>query len=304
MDLSDDFYRTLLNNFYDGVYFVNKDREITYWNKGAERITGYPSFFVMGKRCMDNILEHVNDEGVLLCTDLCPLVRSMSSGETIESEVFLKHAKGHRVPVLVRISPITNDRGEIVGAVEIFSDNSMLIGTRRKLQKVITESMTDHLTGLANRRLVEIRAIGALAEFQNHGINHGLLFGDIDHFKAINDTYGHNAGDEVLKTVSRTIRANLRGADIAGRWGGEEFAIILYDVRPESLGAVAEKIRCLIEKSSIELDGSVVRVTMSFGASIAEEGDTVETWFGKTDELLYRSKHEGRNRVTVMAQNK
>src|SRR5512138_899186 len=93
------FYKDIIDNLYDGVYFVDRDRRITFWNKGAERITGYSSDRVIGRCCRDNILAHVAEEGTKLCSDLCPLQHAMADGNARESEAFLHHADGHRVPV-------------------------------------------------------------------------------------------------------------------------------------------------------------------------------------------------------------
>jgi PAS domain S-box-containing protein len=118
-DNGEQFYKSILDNMYDGVYFIDLDRRITYWNKGAERITGYGSGEVLGTRCSDNVLMHVDEEGNPLCsTDTCPAVGSMQAAEDCEAEVYLHHKGGHRVPIITRISPLI-DNGDVRGAVEV-----------------------------------------------------------------------------------------------------------------------------------------------------------------------------------------
>ncbi len=97
-----DLYREILDNLYDGVYFVDRERVVNYWNKGAERISGYSAEAMIGHSCSDHLLNHVDADGVSLCQDRCPLAACMSDGLPREAEVFLHHADGHRVPVLVR----------------------------------------------------------------------------------------------------------------------------------------------------------------------------------------------------------
>src|SRR5512138_75759 len=149
------FYKDIIDNLYDGVYFVDRDRTITYWNKGAERITGYPAGQTIGHSCRDNLLNHVTANGVPLCLEHCPLAAVMQDGREREAEVYLHHADGHRVPVIIRGTALRDEAGNIIGAVESFSNNSNLIGTRRKLRDLRYAAMTDPLTGIGNRRLLE-----------------------------------------------------------------------------------------------------------------------------------------------------
>ncbi len=150
MLIPDTFYKDLLDNLSDGVYFVNLQRQITYWNGGAEKITGYNKTNVLGKRCMDNILVHVNGEGVSLCKDLCPIVKTMQENCQQEAEVYLHHKDGYRVPALIRTSPIYGADGTIVGAVESFSDVSKMVMERRRSDALETKVYTDILTGIPN----------------------------------------------------------------------------------------------------------------------------------------------------------
>src|SRR5919109_2754149 len=213
-----DFYKDIIDNLYDGVYFVDRDRVITYWNKGAERITGYSASQTIGRACRENLLNHVTANGTLLCLKNCPLAAVMEDGNDREAEVFLHHADGHRVPVMIRASPIRNRSGEIIGAVESFSNNSNMIDTRSKLRALRREATVDSLTGVGNRKFLEGRLSAVIAEYQNSSSTAGLLFMDVDHFKLVNDTFGHNTGDIVLRMVAKTLRLALRATDTLGRW--------------------------------------------------------------------------------------
>jgi diguanylate cyclase (GGDEF)-like protein len=128
-----------------------------------------------------------------------------------------------------------------------------------------------------------------------------VLFADIDHFKDVNDTYGHDAGDRVLKMVAQTLRHNLRSADVLARWGGEEFLALLHGVDKGVLAATAEKLRILVASSFFEVDGAEVRVTISLGATLLRPDDTPHSVVARADALLYESKAEGRNRYTLAA---
>src|SRR3954469_21301394 len=119
----DTFFKSVLDSIYDGVYFVDPERKITYWNKSAERLTGFVAEEVVGRYCYDNILLHLDCTGKELCTNGCPLQAVLRDGTPREAEVYLRHREGHRVPVAVRVAPLLCDN-RVRGAVEIFSDNT------------------------------------------------------------------------------------------------------------------------------------------------------------------------------------
>ncbi|MBI5584639.1 MAG: GGDEF domain-containing protein [Deltaproteobacteria bacterium] len=292
------FYKDLIDNLYDGVYFVDRDRVITYWNKGAERITGYATHRVLGHSCRDNLLNHVTAEGIPLCNDQCPLAACLEDGQVREAEVFLHHAEGHRLPVLARISPLHDAAGNIQGAVETFSDNSRAMAFRRQLGELRRTTHTDMLTGIANRPCLEGRLRAVTAEFEQRQGSVGLLFIDIDHFKQFNDTYGHDVGDKILRMVAATLRHNLRASDLVGRWGGEEFLALIYEVSSlEDLRAISEKQRTLVAFSSLDLEDQSLTVTISVGATLLLPHDTPESIVHRADTLMYQCKRAGRNRV-------
>jgi diguanylate cyclase (GGDEF)-like protein/PAS domain S-box-containing protein len=299
LDEGGEFFKSLLDNLTDGVYFVDRERRITYWNQGAERITGYESGEVMGRQCHENILMHMDGSGCLLCHGECPLVRTIEGGVIHESEVFLHHKKGHRIPVWVRVSPIKDRAGEIVGAVEVFNDNSAKVAAIKKIEELEDQALLDPLTGLGNRRYAEITLSDRLSDLSRHGWSFGALFIDVDCFKAINDNHGHEVGDMVLKMVAETLLRNTRANDFIGRWGGEEFLAVVVNVNPEKLTQVAERFRRLVGASSMDWQEHRLKVTISVGATMAKADDSSKSLVMRADALMYESKAGGRNRVTI-----
>ena len=297
--MNDNFYKKLIDNIFDGVYYVDRESHITFWNKGAERITGYDASEVVGKRCSDNILRHVDDSGTELCIHGCPLRDSINDGLSREVDVYLHHREGHRVPVTVRVSPIHDAEGAVVGAVEVFSDNSRRSHIMKEMEKLREEIFIDPLTEVGNRKFADVSLSGKMEEFRSHKVPLGLLFLDIDHFKQCNDTYGHAAGDSVLIAVGKTIANVLRKLDVVCRWGGEEFIVIIPNTDNTTLAMIAERIRDFIEKSWIDHKGTAIRVTVSIGGTLARDGDSIEEFVERADHLMYESKDAGRNRVTI-----
>jgi diguanylate cyclase (GGDEF)-like protein/PAS domain S-box-containing protein len=292
-------YESVFESLYDGVYFVDRERRITHWNPAAERITGFLAKEVIGSRCMDNILVHIDEEGKSLCRGFCPLAAAMKDGKARQAEVYLHHKNGHRVPVSVRVAPLRDIDGNLLGGVELFSDISPQKAMEEKVRELEKLALIDGLTGLSNRKHVEGELASRFQEKVRYGLDFGLLFMDVDHFKNINDTYGHAGGDAALKTISATFRASARSYDLVGRWGGEEFIGIIRNVDYGILKKVGERYRILVEKTRVEYPESPFSVTISIGATLATDDDTPETLLSRADALLYESKENGRNLVTI-----
>ena len=152
----------------------------------------------------------------------------------------------------------------------------------------------DALTSIANRRALDRELDRALASAARHERALSVIMFDIDSFKAINDTYGHSAGDSVVVTVSRVAAACLRGSDVLGRWGGDEFLIVSSEVDGEPATLIAERVRAVIEAGAVLETGAV---TASFGVASYQAGDGVDELVGRADAALYAAKTGGRNRV-------
>lgn len=288
----------LMDSLFDGVYFVDPERKITFWNSAAERITGYSKREVNNSYCYENLLRHIDSSGRHLCVEGCPLAETIHDGKIREASVFLHHKLGHRVPVSVRTAPVRDDSGTIIGAVEIFSDNSSSLQILQEYEQLKQEAFLDPLTNVGNRRYGDMNLSSRLYDFEHFSFTFGILFIDIDHFKEFNDTYGHSKGDEVLVMVARSIAITLRKIDILARWGGEEFIVILPVSSPETIKGIAERIRLLIDHSFIDIEGGTLHVTVSIGATVSLEGDTNSSLLSRADTLMYQSKRNGRNMVT------
>lgn len=282
-----------------GVYITDQRRKILFWNQAAEAITGYSAADVVGRACFDNLLAHIDEDGNPLCTGLCPLARSIQDGATLEGEYFLHHKNGHRMAVRVRTLPLLDETGVISGALEIFSDMSEYTKMRRHICELEKIAMFDRLSGLPNREHLESKIEIRLHELTRYGYDFGLLFLDIDHFKRFNDTYGHEAGDNIIRAVAATLQSASRPFDLFGRWGGEEFAGVIRHVTHENLTVIANRYRTLIEQTSVRINGKKVGVTVSIGATLAKKEDSVAAIIKRADLLMYDCKKSGRNCVAA-----
>lgn len=295
---TDELSNTIIDCLFEGAYIVDLNRKILSWNKSAEHITGYSKADVIDKNCFNNILKHVDESGKALCFNGCPLYATMQDSQIREVSVFLQHKNGHRVPVIVKSIPLFNNVHELYGSLEIFTENKNDEHLKLIIEKFHKESNEDALTGIPNRRYAEAILESRFQERKAIDIEFGVLFIDIDHFKRINDTHGHENGDKILKIVVDTMKSTLRKSDFVGRWGGEEFIVIVTNVNSKNLISISEKIRKLVEASVLKTEDTEISATISIGATMANEDDTIQSCVKRSDDLMYKSKLNGRNKVT------
>jgi len=293
-------YQDLLSNLYEGVYIVDTNRKIIFWNTGSEQITGYSSEEVMNSMCYNNILRHVTEDGRELCFNGCPLHQTIETGAILEADVYLHHKDGHRIPVKVKSIPVYDDNENIVAAIEMFTDERFKKETYTENRKLKEMLVTDPLTQISNRRYLDFHLEGSKNEAMEFETTFGVLFFDIDNFKNVNDTYGHEVGDEILKLTARTITSNIRGEDKLGRWGGEEFLAVIKTDSLTVLENLANKLRILVSKSAYDLpSGKELKVTISIGGSLYTNNEPVLELVKRADMYMYESKDTGRNKVTI-----
>lgn len=293
-------YQYVIDNLFDGVYYVDLGRKISFWSKGAERITGYRSAEVVGVCCSDNILRHIDAEGNELCLKGCPLVAAINDNTIHDANVYLHHKRGHRVPVRVRGVPITDELGAITGAAEIFQDISKRSDLIKELEILKQETLLDELTGIGNRRMANISLQDGFRYLARENVSFGVVLLDIDDFKKINDTHGHNVGDKVLKMIAKTVSNMSRPLDTVSRWGGEEFMVAVTNSDLDVLQKISERIRSFVEKGWLMVDGKRIQVTVSVGATLAKAGGNEKELFERVDALMYKSKKAGKNMVSVV----
>lgn len=202
------------------------------------------------------------------------------------------------------LMPITDTRNNITHICLIIYDVTEIAANKLQLQRANSKlhiiSQTDGLTGLLNRKHWEEGLLHEFKRFQRYQHTCSLLMFDIDHFKRINDTYGHPAGDEVIRQTAAALKDCVRDIDICGRYGGEEFTVILVDTNAEGATVVAERLRKTIESNTVYYDEHVINYTISLGiAEIRGDIKNPVEWIDSADRGLYRAKRAGRNQTQV-----
>lgn len=177
----------------------------------------------------------------------------------------------------------------------LYRNQRSLIEKKEK-DKFREEAYTDPLTQLCNRKFYSENLSEDIKKFKRYGTNFSVILCDIDHFKSINDNYGHNIGDKVLKEISNLLKSSFRSSDRVCRIGGEEFVILLPQLNVEQSLVLAEKIRCSVEKNLKTIEDKTI--TISLGVTEIKKSDTEDSIFKRVDEYLYQSKSNGRNMIT------
>ncbi|MBU0676192.1 MAG: GGDEF domain-containing protein [Proteobacteria bacterium] len=287
---NDPFLCNLNLNHFALIPVVNRKR-IPCWQITDCRAEDCPAYgrqwlrcwLVTGTKCKDKIQRSVEGK-TSLCT-LCPVFTSQDN---------------NAVEGIMLVDGQTPIDDETVTILSIIAHGvGSAINNSKKYTNVLRESIRDDLTGLHNRRYFNERLLDEIERARRYGGKISLLFGDIDHFKNINDQYGHPTGDAVLQMIAAIFNKKLRHSDIVARYGGEEFAVLLFDNTPEQAKTIAEGLRLAVEESTLPTKDKI-GVTISFGiAWISKETSTLEGLIGKADKALYSAKAQGRNRICM-----
>lgn len=289
------FSQNLISSIHDGMFFVDTNRTITFWNKAAEAITGFTADEVIGSHCYDYLRTHIDSSGTSLCSGLCPLAETMKDREIREADVFLLHKAGQRVPASIRVIPICDDDGNVIGGAEIFSDLSNKNAIDLRTHKLEQYGHIDEQTKLANRNYITKEIKSRISESNNHNISFGVIVIDIDNFKQVNTNHGQELGDRVLRMTANTIINSSQSFDIYGRWDRDQFIGIIKNTNKSHLKDVAEQQRMLIENSYIILDASTkLSVTVSSVGTVALPDDTFESILSRLDNSLSNMKSSGK----------
>lgn len=284
-------YRALMETASNPIIVLDSDLHIRQWNSAAENLFGYSRDDVMDQGLMAFIPTPYQDE---MAWKITKIQNTGLPGDSIEVPV--KDFSGDRHTILWNINRL-DDEDETVESslILIGQDISEIRATQHRLHFL---AHYDMLTGAANRRLFEDRCKQAMARALRHGHSCSLIALDVDHFKRINDTLGHEAGDALLKQMAERLRQCIRGEDTVARLGGDEFAVLLDDVNgAEGSEKVARNILSRLTEP-VTVPGGELVITSSLGITVApEDGSSYETLLKNADMAMYRAKRNGRNNI-------
>lgn len=293
------FDAKLIDNLHDAVVFVDRQRIISHWNVGAERLTGVGSSAAVGKVFTPTLLDIADDAGRLLSDTDCPISETIDTGLQQLGRYTLVGRNGKRATVEMHTVPIDDDSGVDLGVAVMLRDVTSEQTLEDRCQALRAQSTKDPMTQVANRAEFDRMLASFVDAHQATGLPCSLIMADIDRFKSINDTYGHQAGDAAIITFAKLLKSMCRSGDLVARYGGEEFAILCADCNNATAARRAETIRKrLSETPHNELGGK--RITASFGVTELQNGDTPETMLRRADRGLFQAKDQGRNQVVQL----
>ncbi|GEO80757.1 sensor domain-containing diguanylate cyclase [Pararhodospirillum oryzae] len=310
MDLGRTFAIRLMQHLVVPTFVLDAERRVLIWNRACERLTGVAATELLGTRhhwqafydtpryCLADTLVLGRTDHLAQLYDSHTLPSDHTLGLSAENWCVMPRA-GRRLYLAIDAGPIYSEDGKLVAVVETLRDM-----TETKLAQMALHSLAnrDGLTGLANRRAFDTAIEADCRAATQDGTPLALLLADVDHFKAFNDTYGHQKGDDCLRTVAHTLESQIfRANDLAARYGGEEFAILLPGVDLEGALQVAERLRGALSDQAVPHAGApgagVVTMSIGLAAGIPAPDMTPKDLIDIADRALYEAKNSGRNRV-------
>jgi len=276
-----------LNATSDPVVITDAQAHIIFANTAFAEVTGYGVDEVSGKT--PALFRSGKHDDAFYAN----LRQSLKSGKDFRATFINRRRDGSLYHAEQSISPICNDKGHITHYVSVSKDISERVDLEHALRHAATQ---DTLTGLYSRRHGEHLLDEAYQKSQSNAEALSLIVCDIDHFKRINDGFGHPAGDRVLRDVARILRQSVRSRDAVIRWGGEEFVIVLDNCPLPAAIELAERIRVRV---SAHQDAEVGPVTLSLGVATRAQDEAIDPLIARADEALYKAKRGGRNQLSV-----
>ena len=293
-----------------GLVVLDRNYEVRLWNSFMQNHSAKPADEVLGKNIFDMFSELPEAWFRRKAESVFSLENS--SFTTWEQRPYLFNFKSYRPITSMAeymyqnstLIPLKNTKGQVENICLIIYDVTEVAVNRIQIQEANAKlhelSRTDGLTGILNRKTWETELEEEFLRFSRHHHNCSLLIFDIDHFKKINDNYGHPAGDEVIRQTSRVLQENIREIDIPGRYGGEEFVVILVDTDEKGALVVAERIRKQMEVNTVFYEDYEIQYTVSLGIAELNTSITDRTqWIDCADQGLYKAKESGRNNSVV-----
>src|SRR3954454_10525030 len=293
------FEKKLIDNMHDGVVFVDSQSTILLWNTGVERLTGVSGAAACGRTLLPALMDMCNGREQRIANEDCPVAHAIATGVQWLGRVSVMGRQGRHIAVDLHAIPVRSNDGAIHGATVLLHDVSSETSLEEKCQALHAQVAKDPMTQVANRAEFDRMLNNFVAAHQESNLPCSLIMSDLDHFKHINDTHGHQAGDTAIITFASLLKSMCRSGDLVARYGGEEFAILCADCTNAAGARKAEgsrQARAAIKHKKL----GNASFTASFGVTELQVGDTPETMLRRADRALLQAKDQGRNQVVQL----
>jgi diguanylate cyclase (GGDEF)-like protein/PAS domain S-box-containing protein len=294
-------FQAVLENLQTGVYLVDRERRILFWNEGAQRLTGHLRQDVVGRFLRDHLMKAKGDDKDVDSDPEDPVNAAFRDGKSSITEVSILHKDGYRVPIVLRTVPVRNSHGEVIIAAESFDLNFSGPGRARRHALIAEKGGGDALAGVPSQTFMEAHLSETLAKFLERHSDFAILLIEVNGMDHFARTFGAGITPIILRVVAHAIENSLRPEDLMARWSGNRFLAVLDGCKEAEVERAGERIRKMIGNSEIEWWGDVFPVAAALGGAGARPGDTVEQLVERAEKSLVESIAAGGNRVTVRA---
>jgi len=293
------YQEKLVDNMHDAVIFVDANLKVISWNRGAERLTGVSGASMKQRLFLPSALKLCDESNAPINDADCPAALVVRTGVQWLRRLHIGGRGGKSLPVDAHASPVIDAAGTVVGMTLLMHDVSPEISLEQRCQNLHELATRDPLTQAANRAEFDRVQAEFIKAHRDDKRPCSLIMTDIDRFKSINDTYGHQAGDVVIQSIAKMMKNFCRPGDLVARYGGEEFAMLCADCDNATGARRAEEVRLAFSRVRHDALGDR-SVTASFGVTEVQPGDTPETMLRRADRALMTAKESGRNRVVQL----
>ena len=289
----------LLQHMHDGFIFVDAQLRILLWNGAAERMTGISRTSVQDKHWSPALLALCDENGHTLPEEECPVAEGLRSGVHTSRRLIMQGPNNTQIAIDAQVASVLASDSTISGVTLVVHDVSSQITLEERVQVLHEQATRDPLTKVANRAEFDRLLPLFVDAHTEHGVTCSMIMCDIDYFKSINDTHGHQAGDEALMLFAKSLQRHARAGDLVARYGGEKFVLLCAQCDNATATRRANEARIALASQPLPpLNGK--RLTASFGVSEVQAGDTPETFLRRTDRALLLAKDNGRNLVVQL----
>ncbi len=293
------FEQKLVDAMHDGVVFVDTQAKITMWSKSVERLTGVNSAAAVGRAFAPSLIDMCNHAHRRISDEACPVAKALLTNSQLRQRLMIVGRRDKHITVDMHVIPVHATDGAVQGAVILVHDAQPEASLEEKCEALLAEVTKDPMTKVANRAEFDRMLALFIEAHQQAGLPCSLIMCDLDHFKNINDTFGHQAGDEAIISLANLLTSLCRAGDLVARYGGEEFAVLCAGCSNADGTRRAEEIRCKLAEVQHACLGNK-RITASFGVTELQAGDTPETMLRRSDRALLTAKEQGRNQVVQL----
>jgi two-component system cell cycle response regulator len=281
--------RTIIEDLPTGLCVLDLQKRIVFWSNGAERITGHRRHEVIGHSCVGEPILQCDQPGCEFCREDCALARSMKTSHAVQGSGVMHHKAGHEVPVRVQAVPVRDDHGRIIGAAEVFEELQQAASPGRGQPNRLLPDCVDAVTGLASRATMQSHLQKALADLREQQVLFGVILLRVEGLGQFRSRLGPEAAISFLRVVARTAERAICATDFVGRWGDNEFLMILNGGCRETLPPFCERLRHTLAGQGIEWWGERRGLPVSIIQIAVEPEDTIEALLARLGGSAWRS---------------